>query len=66
MQVFIAGDDSAAKKKVSELVAATGFEPVKSRALVNPRYLEPVGEINIHLGFFLGWATLAAPAWIKS
>lgn len=66
VQVFIAGDDSAAKKKVSELVTATGFEPVESGALVNSRYLEPVGEINIHLGFFLGWGTLAAPAWVKS
>lgn len=66
VQVFIAGDDEAAKKKVSDLVKATGFEPVESGMLTNCRYLEPVGEINIHFGFFLGWGTSAAPAWIKN
>lgn len=65
VQVFIAGDDEDAKKKVADLVAATGFEPVESGPLSNSRYLEPVGEINIHLGFFLGWGTNSAPAWIK-
>ena len=24
------------------------------------------GEINIHFGFFLGWGTSAAPAWLKA
>lgn len=65
VQVFIAGDDEAAKRKVSELVARTGFLPVESGPLTNARYLEPLGEINIHFGFFLGWGTSAAPAWIK-
>jgi predicted dinucleotide-binding enzyme len=65
VQVFVAGDDEAAKKKVSDLVAATGFQPVDSGALINCRYLEPVGEINIHFGFFLGWGTSVAPAWVK-
>lgn len=66
VQVFVAGDDEAAKKVVSDLVAKGEFEPVESGALSNSRYLEPVGEINIHFGFFLGWGTSAAPAWIKS
>jgi predicted dinucleotide-binding enzyme len=47
-------------------VTATGFEPVEAGALTNSRYLEPVGELNIHLGFFLGWGTSAAPAWVKA
>lgn len=34
--------------------------------LSNARYLEPVGEINIHFGFCLGWGTSAAPAWLKA
>ncbi|MGH6680309.1 MAG: NADPH-dependent F420 reductase, partial [Bradyrhizobium sp.] len=66
VQVFVAGDDEAAKKIVSEIIAKTGFEPVESGALSNSRYLEPVGEINIHFGFFLGWGTSAAPAWVKA
>jgi 8-hydroxy-5-deazaflavin:NADPH oxidoreductase len=65
VQVFIAGDDDEAKKQVSDLVKATGFDPVDSGPLTNSRYLEPVGELNIHFGFFLGWGPLAAPAWIK-
>jgi predicted dinucleotide-binding enzyme len=39
VQVFIAGDDEAAKK-VSDLVAATGL----SGALTNSRYFEPVRD----------------------
>lgn len=66
VQVFVAGDDEAAKKTVSDLVAATGFRPVESGPLSNARYLEPVGEINIWFGFFLGWGTSAAPAWVKA
>jgi NADPH-dependent F420 reductase len=66
VQAFLAGDDEAAKKKVAELATATGFEPVEAGALTNSRYLEAVGELNIHLGFFLGWGTSAAPAWVKA
>lgn len=66
VQVFIAGDDDAAKKAISDLVAKVGFQPVEAGPLTNARYLEPVGEINIHFGFFLGWGTSAAPAWIKA
>lgn len=66
VQVFLAGDDADAKRKVAALVEATGFAPVESGPLTNARYLEPVGEINIHFGFFLGWGTSAAPAWIRN
>jgi predicted dinucleotide-binding enzyme len=66
VQVFIAGDDAAAKETVSGIVAKAGFEPVEAGALSNARYLEPVSEMNIHFGFFLGWGTSAAPAWIKA
>jgi predicted dinucleotide-binding enzyme len=43
-----------------------GFEPVESGPLSNARFLEPVGELNIWFGVFLGWGTSAAPAWIKA
>ena len=65
VQVFVAGDDAVAKKAVSDIVTKGDFEPIESGPLSNARYLEPVGEINIHFGFFLGWGTSAAPAWIK-
>jgi NADPH-dependent F420 reductase len=66
VQVFVAGDDEAAKKAVSGLASSVGFAPVDAGPLSNARYLEPVGEINIHFGFFLGWGTSAAPAWLKA
>ena len=66
VQVFIAGDDETAKAKVSDLVKTVEFEPIDSGTLYNSRFLEPMGEMNILLGFFLGWGTSAAPAWIKN
>ena len=66
VQVFIAGDDETAKATVSELVVAAEFEPVDSGILSNSRYLEPLGELNIWLGFFLGWGTSGAPEYRKS
>jgi hypothetical protein len=63
VQVFIAGDDEAAKAKVSDLVKALAFEPVDSGTLYNSRFLEPMGEMNILLGFFLGWGTSGAPEY---
>lgn len=65
VQVFVAADDESAKKAVFDVVARGGFEPVDSGPLSNARFLEPIGEMNIHFGFFLGWGTAAAPAWIK-
>lgn len=65
VQVFVAGDGEAAKKAVADIVTKGDFEAVESGPLSNSRYIEPVGEINIHFGFFLGWGTTAAPAWIK-
>lgn len=65
LQVFVAGNDAAAKATVSDLVASAGFEAVDSGALSNSRYLEPVGEMNIHFGFFLGKGPVVAPAWVS-
>lgn len=65
LQVFVASDDDAAKTSVSELVTSIGFEAVESGALSNSRFLEPIGEMNIHFGFFLGQGPTVAPAWIK-
>jgi 8-hydroxy-5-deazaflavin:NADPH oxidoreductase len=66
VQVFIAADDEQAKVKVSALVKAVEFEPVDSGILYNARFLEPMGEMNILLGFFLGWGTSGAPEYRKA
>ena len=65
LQVFVAGNDAKANAMVSELVTSAGFEPVDSGALSNSRYLEPIGEMNIHFGFFLGKGPVVAPAWVQ-
>ena len=63
LQVFLASNDADAKKAVESVVRAMGFEPVDAGPLRNSRFLEPMGEMNIHFGFFLGWGTVAAPVW---
>lgn len=66
VQVFYASDDKAAGDQVSELIERSGFEPVNAGGLKNSRYLEPVGELNIHLGYALGWGTRIAPVWLRA
>lgn len=51
---------------MSDLVAAGGFEPVESGPLTNARFLEPVGEMNIWFGYFLGQGQLTAPNWVRT
>lgn len=52
--VFVAGNESDAVEMVSKLVAAFGFEAIKAGSLANARYLEPMTELMIHLGYGLG------------
>jgi NADPH-dependent F420 reductase len=63
LQVFLASNDADAKKAVESVVRTMGFAPVDAGPLRNSRFLEPMGEMNIHFGFFLGWGTVAAPVW---
>mgnify|MGYP000942051769 CR=1 FL=1 len=65
LQVFIASNDETAKATVSELAKSISFEAVDAGPLSNSRFLEPIGEMNIHFGFFLGQGPVVAPAWIK-
>jgi NADPH-dependent F420 reductase len=65
LQAFIAGDDADATAKVRELAEKLSFEAVNAGPLSNSRFLEPIGEMNIHFGFFLGMGPTVAPAWVR-
>ncbi|NCB56091.1 MAG: NADPH-dependent F420 reductase [Gammaproteobacteria bacterium] len=63
LQVFVAADDAGAKAEVSALVKSLGFDAVDAGPLSNSRFIEPIGEMNIHFGYFLGWGPVSAPMW---
>jgi NADPH-dependent F420 reductase len=65
LQVFVAGDDADATAKVRELAEKLSFEAINAGPLSNSRFLEPIGEMNIHFGFFLGMGPTVAPAWVR-
>ncbi len=51
LDVFIAGDDDAAKATVSQLVADGGMRPIDAGPLAHARYLEALGFLGIRLPF---------------
>lgn len=55
--VFVAGDDTEAKKTVLSLAEAIGFSAIDAGALSNARYLEPLTELQIQLAYGLGHGT---------
>lgn len=63
VQVFVAADDSEAKKTVTNLVSQLGFRALDAGALKNARYLEAVAGFNIFLGYGAGLGTSIAPSW---
>ncbi|WP_320203490.1 NADPH-dependent F420 reductase [Agrobacterium rosae] len=65
LQVLVAGDDEDATAKVRKLAETLSFEPINAGPLSNSRFLEPIGEMNIHFGFFLGMGPTVAPAWVR-
>lgn len=65
LQVFMASDDAKAKTLVSTLAQSIGFDAVDAGPLSNSRFIEPIGEMNIHFGYFLGKGTVVAPAWVQ-
>ena len=62
--VFLAGDE-AAVEQVETLVRNSGFAVEKTGTLDAARLLEPVGMLNIRLGYGLGRGTAIAPAWLS-
>lgn len=62
--VFMAGDDDAVDV-VDALVRDAGFRGEKTGSLEAARLLEPLGMLNIHLGYGLGRGTNIAPTWMR-
>jgi predicted dinucleotide-binding enzyme len=63
--VFVTGDDEAAVETVAKLVELSGFAVEKAKGLQAARLLEPLGMLNIHLGYHVGLGTSIAPSWVK-
>jgi hypothetical protein len=53
----VAGDDEAAKQTVLELGTQLGFDAVNAGPLQNARYLEPMTELLVQLGYGQGMGT---------
>jgi predicted dinucleotide-binding enzyme len=51
LSLFAAGDDAKAKELVLGLGRDIGFDPIDAGPLVNARWLETLGFLNIQLGF---------------
>lgn len=63
--VFVAGDDEAAVAAVADLAEKAGFAVERIGGLDGARLVEPVGMLNIRLGYGLGRGTAIAPNWLK-
>ena len=65
LDVFIAGDDAAAKATLSQLVEAGGLRPIDSGPLAHAHYLEGLAFLGMKLQLTLGtqfqstWKVLA-------
>lgn len=65
ISVFIAGDDSEAKNKVSELVRKMGFDAVDTGPLKSARNLEPLALLNVGLGYGQGYGTMVGFSFLR-
>ena len=63
--VFIAGDSARGKETAKTLAESMGFDTIDAGGLKNARYLEPLGGLNIYLGYGAGLGTSIAPTWIR-
>jgi len=63
--VFYCGDDEGAKKTAAGLIADAGFEAVDAGSLKNARYVEPMAELMVQLGYGLGQGTDIAFALLR-
>jgi 8-hydroxy-5-deazaflavin:NADPH oxidoreductase len=53
LTAFAAGDDDAARRTVLQLGSDIGFDMIDAGKLQSARYLEPLGALNIHLGYVM-------------
>jgi 8-hydroxy-5-deazaflavin:NADPH oxidoreductase len=61
--IFIAGDDEAANEAVAAIVRKSGLVAIATGPLKMARYLEPLGGLNVALGYGRGFGTDIAPTW---
>jgi hypothetical protein len=57
LTAFVASDDAGAKNTALELARKIGFDAIDAGPLANARLLEPLGYLNIQLGYVLGLGT---------
>jgi 8-hydroxy-5-deazaflavin:NADPH oxidoreductase len=57
LTALVAGDDPASKKSVMDLAREIGFDVVDAGPLKSARYLEPLGMLNISLGYGMKMGT---------
>lgn len=57
LTVFIAGDDAQGKRLVQQIAEDMGFDGIDAGSLKSARYLEPLGMLNINLGYGLNMGT---------
>lgn len=57
LTALVAGDDADAKAVTLDLARSIGFDAVDAGPLANARLLEPLGYLNIQLGFTQGLGT---------
>jgi 8-hydroxy-5-deazaflavin:NADPH oxidoreductase len=60
LDVFIAGDDEAAKQKVAQLIENGGMRPIDFGPLIRARELEHFGLLNIVIQEPMGWGYASA------
>lgn len=66
LPILVAGDEPAAAEAVAGLVRDMGLQPVMAGALSNARYLEPMTEMMIQLGYGLGHGDRIGFALVKA
>lgn len=64
-QIFVAGEDEAAKNTVSGLIRGIGYEPVDCGGMIMARYLEPLAELIIQLAYVQGEGTRITPVIVR-
>ena len=65
LTVFVAGDDARSKEDVGRIARDIGFDVVDAGPLKSARYLEPMGMLNITLGYGLKMGTDIGFAFVK-